>query len=54
MHIAKVIVHDVDGVTRRRADRSLIDSVVDAASFKLREDFSEESRLGINSQHARA
>lgn len=54
MHIAKVIVHDVDGIVRRRTDWALINSVVETAGFQFGEDFREETRLGVDPQHAGA
>lgn len=54
VHIAKVIVHYVDGIVGWWADGALINSVIETAGFQLGEDFCEESWLGIDAQHARA
>ena len=52
IHIAKVIVHNVDGIVRRRTYRTLIESIVEATSFKFSEDFGEETGFGVDAQHA--
>jgi hypothetical protein len=54
VHIAKVIVHYVDGIVWGWADGALINSVIETAGFQFGEDFGEEAGLGVDSQHARA
>jgi hypothetical protein len=52
VHIAKVIVHDVDSVVGRGCNGTLINSIVEATGFQFSEDFREETGLGIDAQHA--
>jgi hypothetical protein len=52
VYIAEVVVEDVDGVARHRADGRV--AVVEATGFQFGEDFREESGLGVDAQHARA
>lgn len=52
VHIAKVIVHNVDGIVGRWAQRTLINSVIDPAGFQFGEYFCEEAGLSVDAQHA--
>lgn len=53
VHIAEIIIKDVDGVVGRRADGWIVNSIIEATGFQFGKYFREKAWFGIYAQHTR-
>ena len=51
VHIAEIIIKDVDGIVGRRTDGGIVNSIIEATGFQFGKYFGEETWFSIYAQH---